>query len=144
MKHRIIDSGGTRTFILILDTGEEIAASLKKFAEENWVSNGSFKAIGALSGAKVGWFNRETKKYEIAAQFDEQIEVLSLIGDIALQDGKPVVHAHLVVGRRDGTAHGGHLIEAHVRPTLEVVLTESGEALQKKFDPESGLALIQL
>jgi predicted DNA-binding protein with PD1-like motif len=141
VKHRIIDSGGTRTFILILKTGEEIAASLKTFAEENHLSNGSFKAIGALSGAKVGWFNWETKKYEIAAQFEEQIEVLSLIGDIALQDGKPVVHAHLIVGRRDGTAHGGHLIEAHVRPMLEVVLTESG-ALQKKLDPESGLALI--
>jgi hypothetical protein len=81
--------------------------------------------VGALSSAKVGWFNWQTKTYETAAEFQEQLEVLSLIGDIALKDGKPMVHAHLIVGRKDGTAHGGHLLEAHVRPTLEVVLTES-------------------
>jgi predicted DNA-binding protein with PD1-like motif len=103
----------------------------------------SFKAIGALSRAKVGWFNRETKKYQTAAEFNEQIEVLSLIGDIALKDGEPVVHAHLIVGRSDGTAHGGHLMEAWVRPTLEVVLTESAEKLRKEMDPDSGIALIR-
>lgn len=70
--------------------------------------------------------------------------MLSLIGDIAVHDGNPQVHAHMVVGKRDGTAHGGHLQEAHVRPTLELVLTESAEALQKRYDSESGLALIRL
>jgi hypothetical protein len=143
VKHRLIDVEGPRTYILILETGEEVAASLNHFAEENKLAGSSFKAIGALSNASVGWFNWQTKKYETAAQFDEQLEVLSLIGDVALKDGKPVVHAHLVVGRKDGTAHGGHLLEAQVRPTLEIVLTESAQALRKTIDPESGLALIQ-
>src|ERR1700685_3259212 len=120
MKHRLIDADGPRTYIVILETGDEIAASLNRFAAENKLAGSSFKAIGALSSAKVGWFNWETKAYEIAAEFKEQIEVLSLIGDIALKDSRPVVHAHLIVGKRDGTAHGGHLIEAYVRPTLEV------------------------
>jgi predicted DNA-binding protein with PD1-like motif len=71
------------------------------------------------------------------------VEVLSLIGDIALHEGKPQVHAHLVIGKKDGTAHGGHLLEARVRPTLEVILTESPKPLHKKYDPESGLALIR-
>ncbi|MGB6678197.1 MAG: DUF296 domain-containing protein, partial [Terriglobales bacterium] len=75
---------------------------------------------------------------------DEQVELLSLIGDIALKDGEPQVHAHVVVGRCDGTAHGGHLLEARVRPTCELILTESPSRLQKKFDPETGIALIQL
>src|SRR3984885_11438013 len=57
---------------------------------------------------------------------------------------KPVVHAHAVIGRKDGTAHGGHLLEAHIRPTCEVVLTESPSHLQKHIDPQSGLALIRL
>lgn len=82
-------------------------------------------------------------KYDVAAHLDEQVEVLSLIGDIALQDGKPVVHAYLIVGKKDGTAHGGHLMEALVRPTLEVVLTESSQALRKTLDPSIGIALIQ-
>jgi predicted DNA-binding protein with PD1-like motif len=128
---------------VIFETGDEVASGLKRFAEENKLAGSSFKAIGALSCAKVGWFNWETKKYEIAADLNEQVEVLSLIGDVALHDGKPVVHAHLIIGKKDGTAHGGHLIEAHVRPTLEVVLTESSQALQKHVDPESGIALIR-
>lgn len=142
MTSRVIDTE-PRTYILIFRTGDEVASGLKKFAEDNKLAGSSFKAIGALSYAKVGWFNWDTKKYETAAEFDEQVEVLSLIGDVALQDGKPVVHAHLIIGRKDGTAHGGHLLEARVRPTLEVVLTESAQALRKSVDPESGIALIR-
>jgi predicted DNA-binding protein with PD1-like motif len=142
--YRLIDAAaGARTYIVIFQTGDEIASGLQHFAEENGLSGSSFKAVGALSSAKVGWFNWATKKYETAAEFDEQIEVLSLVGDVALQDDKPVVHAHLIIGRRDGTAHGGHLLEARVRPTLEVVLTESSQSFRKTKDPESGLALIQ-
>jgi len=134
---------GRALYIVILETGDEVASSLNRFAEESKLAGSSFKAIGALSSAKVGWFNWGTKKYETAAEFQEQLEVLSLIGDIALKDGKPVVHAHLIVGRKDGTAHGGHLLEAHVRPTLEIVLTESAQPLHKTIDPESGIALIR-
>jgi len=70
--------------------------------------------------------------------------VLSLLGDIALADGKPKLHAHVVLGKRDGSAHGGHLLEAHVRPTLEVILTESPSHLERVHDPETGLPLIRI
>ncbi len=143
MKSRRIDSDGASSYVVIFETGEEVASGLKNFAAKNHLASASFKAIGALSAAKVGWFNWQTKSYEIAAEFNEQIEVLSLIGDVALQDGKPVVHAHLIVGKKDGTAHGGHLLEACVRPTLEVMLTESSQPLRKVVDQESGLALIE-
>src|SRR4051812_17826680 len=91
-----------RTWALIFQTGDEIAGTLKQFAIDQHATSSSFKAIGALSDAKVGWFNWETKKYEIAAELQEQLEVLSLIGDIALHDGHPEPHAHMVVGKRDG------------------------------------------
>ena len=142
VKARIIQEQ-PRTYILVFETGDEIATVLKQFAKDEKLAGSSFKAIGALSDTKVGWFNWDTKKYETAAEIKEQVEVLSLIGDIALHDGGPEVHAHMVVGKRDGTAHGGHLQEAHVRPTLELVLTESPQALQKQHDPASGLALIR-
>ena len=142
MKSKLIHER-PRTYLLVFETGDEIASILKQFAINEHLSGSSFKAIGALSDAKVGWFNWETKKYETAADIHEQVEVLSLIGDIALNNGKPEVHAHMVVGKRDGTAHGGHLQEAHVRPTLELVLTESPAELQKRHDPESGLPLIR-
>ncbi len=70
--------------------------------------------------------------------------MLALVGDVALENGAPKVHAHVVIGRRDGSAHGGHLLEAHVRPTLEVMLTESPAHLRRTFDPASGLALIDV
>jgi uncharacterized protein len=133
-----------KTFILVFETGDELAAGLKRFAVEQKLSGSSFKAVGALSHAKFGWFNWEVKKYEVAGDLNEQVELLSLIGDIAFKEGEPQVHAHMVVGRQDGTAHGGHMMEARVRPTCELVLTESPTHLQKRVDPESGLALIDL
>ena len=93
---------------------------------------------------RLGWLNWETKKYEPSVSLHEQLELLSLIGDIALKDGEPQVHAHAVVGKRDGTAHGSHLLQAHVRPTCELVLTESPGHLKKGFDPAAGIALIKL
>jgi hypothetical protein len=132
-----------KTFVVILDTGEEVLSSLKSFAEAQKLAGSSFKAIGALSRVELGWFNWETKKYETAVKLEEQVELLSLIGDVALKDGKPQVHAHLVVGRSNGAAFGGHLIRAIVRPTCELILTENPEHLQKQIDPESGIALIR-
>jgi predicted DNA-binding protein with PD1-like motif len=143
MKFRQIDES-PKTFILIFEIGDELAEGLLQFAKEQKLSAASFKAVGALSSVRLGWFSWESKKYEPSVTLDEQVELLSLIGDVALKDGEPVVHAHAVIGRKDGTAHGGHLLEAHIRPTCEVVLTESPAHLQKFIDPQSGLALIKL
>ena len=91
---------------------------------------------------RLGWLSWENKRDEPSVTLDEQVELLSLIGDVALKDGEPVVHAHAVVGKKDGTAHGGHSLEARIRPTCEVVLTESPAHLQKYIDSESGIAVI--
>jgi uncharacterized protein len=141
MNFRQIDQA-PRTFVLAFRTGDELARGLLSFARDQRLSAASFKAIGALSSVRLGWLNWETKKYEPSVTLDEQVELLSLIGDIALLNDKPVVHAHAVVGKQDGSAHGGHLLEAHIRPTCEVVLAESAARLQKSIDPESGIALI--
>jgi predicted DNA-binding protein with PD1-like motif len=134
-------AGGEKTWAMIFETGDEIAAELQRFAEENHLAGSHFTAIGALSDVVLAWFEWQTREYR-KIPVREQVEVLSLIGDIADDRGKPKVHAHLVIGKSDGTAHGGHLIEAHVRPTLELILTESPRHLQRRFDPASGLALI--
>ena len=70
--------------------------------------------------------------------------MVSLMGDIALGEGKATLHPHVVVAKSDGSAHGGHLLEALVRPTLEVIVTESPAHLRRKPDPQTGLALIEL
>jgi predicted DNA-binding protein with PD1-like motif len=142
MKFRKIDES-PKTFILVFATGDELAEGLARFAKDQQLSAASFKAVGALSSVRLGWFSWESKRYEPSVTLDEQVELVSLIGDVALKDGEPVAHAHVVIAKQDGTAHGGHLLQAHVRPTCEVVLTESPAHLQKVIDPASGLALIQ-
>jgi len=133
-----------KAFILVFDIGDELAEGLLQFSKKQRLSAASFKAVGALSSVRLGWFSWESKSYEPSVTLDEQVELLSLIGDVALKDGEPVVHAHAVIGKKDGTAHGGHLLKAYIRPTCEIVLTESPTHLQKFIDPQSGLALIKL
>jgi uncharacterized protein len=130
------------TFAVIFETGEEPVAGLTRFAEEQDLAASSFTAIGAFSEALLGYFDWEKKDYERIA-VKEQVEVLGLLGDIALQGDKKKVHAHAVLGRRDGSAWGGHLLSARVRPTLEVIVTASPAHLRRIYDPESGLALIK-
>jgi uncharacterized protein len=127
--------------VLVFDTGDEVISELTRFARQQHITAAHFTAIGAFRDAGLGYFDWQTKKY-LRNQVDEQVEVVSFAGDIALDGEKPVVHAHAVIAKRDGSAMGGHVLEAHVRPTLELVLQKSPARLQKKFDPESGLALI--
>jgi len=137
------DRAGERTFALVFSTGDEVKSELERFAREQSLSAARISGIGALQDVTLGYFNWETKEYD-ENRFDEQVEVVSLNGDVALKDGEPALHAHLAVGRADGTALGGHLVEAHVRPTLELVVVESPAHLRKEVDPETGLALISL
>ena len=142
MKAKQLDD--RKTFALIFATGDEVTAGLAEFVRSHRIGAAHFTAIGAFKDVTLGYFNWEKKDYQ-KIPLHEQVEVLSLVGDVAIgEDGQPTVHAHVVVGRSDGAAHGGHLLEAHVRPTLELILVESPAHLQKRHDPESGLALIRL
>jgi predicted DNA-binding protein with PD1-like motif len=105
-------------------------------------TSGHLTAIGALSSVVLGWLDPQNKMYR-ENPIHEQVEVAAMIGDFALYQGKPTLHTHIVVGRRDGTANGGHLIEAIVSPTLEVFVTVDPVTLQKKYDPSSNLTLIE-
>ena len=144
MKSQLIhEAGGERTFVLIFETGDAVKGLLDRFVAEHQIGAARFTAIGGLSAATLGYFDWDTKQ-AVEIPIAEQVEVLSLIGDVALRDGTPTAHAHMVVGRRDGSTRGGHLMEAHVRPTLELILIESPAHLRKRIDPESGIAVIAL
>jgi uncharacterized protein len=142
MKSKLINDGPQKTYVLVLDKGDETVSSIESFVRKNGISAAQLTGIGAFSDTVLGFFDWETKNYR-KIPVNEQVEVVSLLGDIALgPDGKPALHPHVVVSRADGMAMGGHLLEAHVRPTREVVLTESPRHLHKRKDGESGLALI--
>lgn len=144
MRSKVLNESGERVFAVIFDTGEDPVAGLTRFAAEQNLSASGFTAIGAFSEATLGYFDWEQKDYE-RIPVHEQVEVLALVGDIAVQDkNEKKVHAHVVLGRRDGSACGGHLLSAKVRPTLEVILTESPGYLKREHDAETGLALIRI
>jgi uncharacterized protein len=151
MKSRLLNGDGQRTYAVVLEAGEPLIGSLTQFAREERLAASEFTAIGALGSAQLAYFNWETKAYD-EIPVDEQVELLSLNGRITLPEGADVAapdfdrdphfHVHCVLGRRDGTTIGGHLMEAEVRPTCEVFLTESPAHLARREDPESGLAVI--
>ena len=143
MKTKLLQDKNPRIWAVIFDKGDEVASGLLDAARQHGMDSSSFTAIGALSEVRLGYFDRESRDYK-ETPVHEQVEVLSLAGNIALHNGEPKVHAHIVVGCRDGTALGGHLMEGRVWPTLEAVITESPGTLKRVFDEESQLPLIDL
>ena len=143
MRAKVLNEGPERTIAIVFETGESVMAGLARFADEHAFSASRLTAIGAFERVRLGFFDWDARDY-LEIPLDEQVEVLALVGDITLDGAQRKVHAHVVLGRRDGTTRGGHLIEATVRPTLEVMLVESPGHLKRKFDPDSGLALIEI
>lgn len=145
MKYKVLhQADGKRTYAVILVTGDEAMSCLKSFANKERLGGAQITAIGALCDARLAYFDWTTKAYQ-PIEVHEQVEVASLVGDVAAgPDGTPSIHVHAVLGRRDGSALAGHLEEAHVRPTLEIIVTELPAHLCKAKDAETGLALIKL
>lgn len=145
MKHKLLASdAGERTFILILEEGDEAFACLTDFARKEGVTAASVTAIGAFRAATVAFFEFETKHYR-KIPVEVQSEVLSMIGDVAVDDkGEASLHLHVVLGLSDGSTKGGHFLEGHVRPTLEVVVRETPARLRRRHRADLGIALIEI
>jgi len=131
----------TKQYAVIFYQGDEAFSGLLEFAEKYHVTSAHFTAIGALSGATLGWFDPQRKMCKKIPVIGQH-EVIGMSGDIALYQGKPVVHTHMVVGSPDGTTLAGHVLAAYVSPTLEVMVTVDPVTMQKRFDPETDLTLI--
>jgi predicted DNA-binding protein with PD1-like motif len=143
MQVRVLDATGPLAWILVFDEGDEVISALTGFAREQELRAAHFQAIGGFSEAALGYFDWTSREYE-RIPVHEQVEVVSLLGDIAMGRDGQVVHAHAVLGRRDGTALGGHLLAGRVRPTLELILESTPAVLARTYDERSGLALINV
>jgi uncharacterized protein len=145
LRYRLLtDHHGTRTFVLALETGDRLIESVRGFAADHDLAASEFTAIGALASARLAYFDWRTKDYT-DIPVDEQVEIASLNGRITRPEGgdeDPHLHVHCVLSRADGSAIAGHLMEAEVRPTAEVFVTDSPSRLHRRTDPESGLAVI--
>jgi uncharacterized protein len=142
MKVQLLNPGEpTKQYAVIFYQGDEAFSGLLEFAKKYQVTSAHFTAIGAVNGATLGWFDPQRKAYK-KIPITGQHEVIEMSGDIALYQGKPVVHTHMLVGNSDGTMSGGHVLAANVSPTLEVMVTVDPVTMQKRFDPDTDLTLI--
>jgi predicted DNA-binding protein with PD1-like motif len=143
MNYKLLNGIGNASYALVFDSGDEVMSLLETFANEHSLKAAHFTAIGAFSSAELGFFDFSIKDYK-HIPVSEQVEVLSLIGDVALYGDESKIHGHVVLGKQDGSAMGGHLLKAIVHPTLELILEEAPGYLQRRMDAETGLPLIEI
>ncbi|PZF92011.1 PPC domain-containing DNA-binding protein [Micromonospora deserti] len=141
MRLREVHHQTGRVLVVVCDKGEEAVAAIGAALGEQGLRAGRVTAVGGFADAEVGWFDRYAGDYR-RIPVAEQVEVLSLLGDVAARDGEPALHVHAVLGRADGSTVGGHLLRGVVWPTLEVIVSEVAPELAKRVDPQTGLALI--
>ena len=135
------DTPEEKVYAVVFYKGDEALSGLTDFAIQHKIEDAHFTAIGAVSGATLAWLDPANKIYH-RIPVAEQVEVLSLIGDVATFNGKPIVHMHAVLGKPDGATIGGHVFELNVNPTLEVFVTVDTTSLKKKPDEASGMKVI--
>ena len=140
-KASVLSEGAITTYLLEFHTGQEVMQGLLAFAREHKLVSGHLTGIGALSHAVIGYFDPLTSAY-LRNTEERQAELLSLTGNLALVKNEPFFHVHVALGLRDGDSPGGHLFEATVRPTVELILTTYPKPVQRKIDIETGLPLL--
>jgi uncharacterized protein len=143
VKSKIIEDADVVTYVVVCDPDDEAVSALTAFARAEDLEASQITGVGGFDRATLGWFDRETRQHR-PIEVDEQSEVLSLIGDVAEGDDGPSLNIHVVLGLRDGTTRGGHLLAGHVYPTLEIIVTENPAELRKVMNPDVGIALIDL
>jgi len=143
MNFKLLNADKQKTYVIILDSGDEAMQCIKSFAKEKNLKASQFNAIGAFNKATLGFFDFNIKDYK-KIEINEQVEVLNITGDISLYNDEVKIHAHVVLGKNDGTAHGGHLLKAIVHPTLEIILTESPAYLERRMDENAHIPLIKI
>jgi len=130
-------------YIIRLDAGEKIIASLLSLCERDGIGSGFFNGLGAVGEAELGHFNPATGDYswtKLAGSY----EIVSLYGNISVVDGKPFIHAHASLGDETFAVRGGHLREAVVSVTCEITLTRFKDDIGRKRDEATGLFLLDL
>jgi predicted DNA-binding protein with PD1-like motif len=144
LKHKLLSyEEFGRSYAVVFDVDDDVLDELQRFCENEHVYAARLSGIGGLRRARLGFYDLDKKQYE-PIPIEEQVEVLSLLGNVTKYQNTPKVHAHCVVGHRDGRTTGGHLLGGTVRPTLELMVDEVASPLHRADRPEIGIPLIEL
>lgn len=124
-----------------LPQGKDIITVIESFCKENSVQTAAFSLIGAVSAATLGAYDQKQLVY-VTFKENAAFEILSCSGNISLKEGRPFVHAHIVLGDEQGKVIGGHLFSETLVFAGEIEIRElTGPPLERTYDPTSGLAL---
>ena len=141
---RSIQTESKRVIFARMDPGEDVLGAIETVAKKHGVKSGQLSLIGAVSKAKLGYFHRQAEEYRDFT-IDEDVEVVSCIGDISTHEGNLVVHAHMIVSDEAGKCWGGHLMAGcEVSVTIELVIIETEVELIRKRDDVTGLNLLHI
>ena len=139
MEYRKFSQG----YVLRLDPGEEIVASLTRLVEQEQVQLGSVTAIGAANDVTIGIFSTQEKQYH-ARRYQGDYEISALVGNVTRKEGKPYLHLHITIGNPvTGEVHAGHLTSATISATLELFLQVWDGQVGRKFSDQVGLNLFR-
>ena len=143
MQAKVMREDGAMVYLLVFDEGEEVIETLTAFAEDRSIAGAHFSALGAFREAQLAWFDCDAREY-VPIRVDEQVEVASLVGNVAVFDEVVRIHAHTVLGRRDGSTVAGHVVSGRVRPTLEMILVDEPATMARTVDERVGLPLMDI
>ena len=130
-------------WVIVLRKGERIIEKLTDFIETEGIRSGHLNAIGAVSEVELAHYNLEKKRYN-TKQFSQALEIVSLMGNVTMKGNESIIHCHIVVGTNEMNLYGGHLKEATVAATCEIIFNELEEVVYKEQDEDTGLNLINM
>ncbi len=130
-------------YLLRLEKGEKLQSTIASFCKEKHIQNSTISAIGSLENPTLAHYFVNTKKYT-EKTLNGIYELTSLTGTSGLFEGKPLVHIHVSLSDEEMKGFGGHLVEAFVSATVEVILESSETHYTKSFDETIGLKLWDL
>lgn len=132
-----------RKYLLRFEKGEELVQTLLTFCENNNIKAGWIQGLGAAEEIEISYYNLAEQRY-VPRQFQDEFEIVSLTGNIAQLDEKTILHAHVVLGKKDYTTIGGHLNSLIISGTGEILLTQIDQELTRSLDSGTGLNLLDV
>ena len=132
-----------KDYLINIDKDEKVVETLTRFCDENGIKNAKLSGIGAVKKTEIGAYDLLKKEY-IKREYSEILELLSLEGNVALKDGQPFIHAHVVLSDHNMQTLGGHLFETTVGVAGEFFLTQFDGNAYRELKPDIGLACMCL
>ena len=132
-----------KTHIGQLPLGADLYEGLMEIVKREDIRLGRIQAIGATTHAIVAYYDQNLRKY-LPLEFSGGMEILSCNGNVSIRDGKPFLHAHILLGDREGNVFGGHLLPGTKVFACEAIIEEfEGDELVRERDDQTGLYLWQ-